>query len=166
MEDSQSSDLGQVSYQFLYETDNMDEIRQLFREYEASIQVDLCFQQFAEELASLPGQYRSPGGALLLAVVDGQPAGCVAMHRLTEEICEMKRLFLRHTYRGLGIGKSLVNRMIEEAVERGYRFMRLDTLPCMQEAQQLYEALGFVDIEPYVFNPIQGARYMELKLPS
>lgn len=145
-------------------TDRLDMIRQLFLEYAQSLDFDLCFQDFETELASLPGKYARPDGALILAQVDGQPAGCVALRGISEEACEMKRLYVRDAYRGLRIGQALIGRIIEEAAKRHYRFIRLDTAPTMQKAQSLYQSFGFYDIEPYIYNPLQGARYMERKL--
>ena len=144
--------------------EGIEEVRELFREYAASLDTDLCFQQFEEELTSLPGKYAPPDGTLMLAKVNGDLAGCIALRPAAEGICEMKRLYVRNSYRGMGLGKQLVARLIREAEYRRYRFMRLDTLPVMKEAQRLYEAFGFYDIEPYVFNPVEGVRFMELKI--
>lgn len=138
----------------------MRDVRALFLEYAAALGVDLSFQNFEEELASLPGDY----DPILLAHWDGALAGCVAMHPFGGEVCEMKRLYVRSEYRKHQIGRALALRIIEEARSRGFRAMRLDTLPSMQNAMRLYESLGFVDIEPYRYNPIEGSRYLELKL--
>jgi len=142
----------------------LEEVKQLFLEYAQSLDIDLCFQNFDSELETLPGKYGPPDGALLLALVDGMPAGCVALRKIDEKICEMKRLYVRDKYRGLGIGKQLISKIIEKARELNYRFIRLDTLVTMKKALELYKAFGFYDIEPYVYNPYEGARYMELKL--
>lgn len=144
--------------------DMLEEARQLFLEYAQSLNVDLCFQNFEEELNSLPERYGPPDGTIIIALVDGKSAGCIALHRLSGDICEMKRLYVRENYRGLGIGKKLISQILEVAFQRNYRFIRLDTLPTMEKAQELYEAFGFYDIEPYVYNPIQGTRYLERKL--
>lgn len=142
----------------------IEEARVLFREYAASLGIDLAFQDFDAELASLPGKYAPPEGAIILARVDGVLAGCVALRPIQNRICEMKRLYVRDVYRGLGLGRALVARIIAEARARGYRAMRLDTLPSMAAAQALYASFGFRHIEPYVYNPIEGTRYMELSL--
>jgi len=142
----------------------LEEVRQLFLEYAQSLDIDLCFQNFDSELETLPGKYSPPDGALILALADGRPAGCVALRKINEDTCEMKRLYVRNEYRGLGIGKQLISKVIEKARELNYGFMRLDTLATMKKAQELYKAFGFYDIEPYVYNPCEGVRYMELKL--
>lgn len=144
--------------------DMLDEARMLFLEYAQSLNVDLCFQNFEEELNSLSERYGPPDGAIVIAYADGMSAGCVALHKLSGNICEMKRLYVRDNYKGLGIGKKLITMILEKAFELNYRFIRLDTLPTMEKAQELYEAFGFYDIEPYVYNPIQGTRYLERKL--
>ena len=142
----------------------MDVVRQLFREYEASLQIDLCFQGFEAELAALPDKYAPPEGALILAWMDGQAAGCVALRAIDADVCEMKRLYVRDAYRGLGLGRALVARIIDEARQRGYRDMRLDTLSRMEVALRLYASFGFVPTEPYVYNPVEDVRYLELRL--
>ena len=142
----------------------IEDVKQLFLEYAQSINIDLSFQNFEEEYEALPGKYGPPHGALILALVDGKAAGCVALHKLSENICEMKRLYVRAQYRGLGIGKKLVNIIIEYASKMNYQYIRLDTLPTMKKAQALYSSLGFYDIDPYVYNPIEGTRYMELQI--
>jgi ribosomal protein S18 acetylase RimI-like enzyme len=134
--------------------------RTLFREYAEGLGIDLGFQDFDRELAELPGDY----DRILLAEADGKTAGCVAIRPLGDDACEMKRLYVRDAYRGLGIGRMLAQAAIEAARELGYAHMRLDTLPSMQEAIPLYESLGFRDIEPYRFNPIAGTRFLELRL--
>ncbi len=139
-------------------------VRALFGEYAAWLGFDLCFQNFAQELADLPGGYAPPTGRLFLALVDGEPAGCIALCRIDMKTCEMKRLFVRPAFRGRGIGESLTRALITAAREIGYARMRLDTLPTMTSALKLYRALGFGEIAPYRYNPIPGAIYMELEL--
>jgi putative acetyltransferase len=139
--------------------------RDLFLEYAESLGFSLCFQNFDQELAGLPGDYASPHGRLLLAEYEGQLAGCVALHKLEPEICEMKRLYLRAGFRGKGLGRALAETIIAEARGIGYRRMRLDTVePVMKDAVAMYRQLGFKEIPPYRVNPIAGALYMELQL--
>ena len=144
--------------------ERLPDVRALFREYAASLSVDLCFQRFEEELSGLPGRYAKPGGRLYLALAGGAPAGCIAMRSLDEGRCEMKRLYVRPDFRALGLGRALAARAIEDARAVGYREMLLDTLSEMGGAQALYEKLGFSDIPPYYQNPVPGARYMRLAL--
>ena len=139
--------------------------RELFLEYAQSLGFSLCFQNFDKELADLPGDYAPPEGRLLLAEFDGQVAGCIALHKLALEICEMKRLYLRPQFRGKRLGRVLADRIIAEARQIGYRRMRLDTVePVMKDAVAMYRKIGFQEIESYCENPIAGALYMELAL--
>ncbi len=139
--------------------------RELFLEYAQSLGFSLCFQNFDQELANLPGDYAPPDGRLLLAEFEGQVAGCVALHKLEEGICEMKRLYLRSQFRGKGLGRALADRIIAEAREIGYHRMRLDTVePVMKDAVAMYRRIGFREISPYCANPMAGALYMELLL--
>jgi GNAT superfamily N-acetyltransferase len=139
---------------------DLDEIRALLREYAAWLEVDLCFQNFEQELAGLPGDYAPPRGRLLIA----EGAGCVALRAIDSEVCEMKRLYLRPEHRGSGLGRRLVQAIIDEARSAGYRRMRLDTMPKMDSAQRLYASLGFREIAAYRYNPEPGARFLELAL--
>ena len=150
----------------------IEAIRELFQEYAAALSFNLCFQSFEEELARLPGEYAPPSGALLLGLVDNQPAGCVALHKLNGEmagraadICEMKRLYVRPEFRGAGLGRRLIDAILRSATAIGYSRMRLDTIPSeMGMAVKMYQQLGFVEIARYRPNPIPGAKYMELDL--
>jgi ribosomal protein S18 acetylase RimI-like enzyme len=143
----------------------IDQARELFREYEVWLNLDLCFQNFEKELAELPGAYAPPTGRLLLAFADNKLAGCVALRKMTDEVCEMKRLFLRPEFHGKGLGRKLAQRIIDEARAIGYQRMRLDTLSeQMGSAIGLYRALGFKEIAPYYENPVPGALFMELTL--
>ncbi len=148
----------------------VDAVRELFREYAASLAVDLCFQNFEAELATLPGDYAEPGGALLLALVDGAPAGCVAMRPLPESdhvnACEMKRLYVRRAFRRFGLGRLLTQQLIDVATQAGHSCMLLDTLDDMEAARGLYTSLGFEEIPPYYFNPIPGAHYLKVDLDA
>jgi putative acetyltransferase len=138
--------------------------RELFCEYAGESQLDLCFQNFEAELAGLPGAYAPPQGRLLLSMHEEQPAGCVALRQFEDGVCEMKRLYVRPAFRGLGIGRTLARRAIEEAVAIGYARMRLDTLARMQAAVALYESLGFLRIEAYRPNPLEDVIYFDLAL--
>ena len=143
---------------------DLAEARLLFEEYAASLNFSLCFQGFDRELAELPGTYAPPRGRLLLAKVDGLSAGCVALRPLGDDVCEMKRLFVRPGFHGQGLGRRLAVAILEEGRAAGYAAIKLDTVPSMAAAQGLYESLGFREIPPYRENPIEGARYLELQL--
>ena len=138
--------------------------RGLFEEYAASLGFDLSFQDFEREVASLPGDYSSPRGVILLALDGSTAAGCVALRPLAGETCEMKRLYVRPSHRGTGLGKRLADAILAEARARKYHRMRLDTVPGMEAAIALYRVLGFRDIDPYRANPIPGAIFMEREL--
>jgi len=154
----------------------IEAVRELFKEYAASLSFNLCFQSFEEELARLPGEYAPWPGMLLLGLVDDRPAGCVALHRLEGEmagvygdlfggsdVCEMKRLYVRPEFRGFGLGRELLDAILKSAAAIGYRRMRLDTIPNeMASAVEMYKKAGFVEIPAYRENPISGAKYMEL----
>ncbi len=140
---------------------DMDGVRLLIREYVESLGLDLGFQGLEEELMQLPGKYASPEGALLVATSGTTLCGCVAMKKLEPGVCEMKRLYVREGFKGMGIGRLLVSHILEKAKTRGYRAMRLDSLETMHQAVALYRSFGFEATEPYVFNPLPGALYME-----
>ena len=143
---------------------DLESVRQLFREYAQSLEIDLCFQNFEEELASLPGKYEPPLGRLLLAWDSEEILGCVALRPVNREICEMKRLYVRPKARAHFLGGRLAQRICDEARDAGYRRICLDTLPVMTRAIHLYESLGFKPVEPYVFNPVPGAIFLGLEL--
>lgn len=142
----------------------IDDVKTLFAEYAASLGIDLAYQNFGDEFAGLPGKYAYPNGRLYLALVDGAPAGSVAMRGLDEARAEMKRLYVRSDFRGAKVGLALTERIIADAREIGYRALVLDTLSTMQRAQALYRSLGFVEIEPYYDSPIPGTTYLSLSL--
>ena len=146
--------------------EDLKQVQVLFKEYAKSLGFDLDFQDFKKELADLPGDYAPPDGCILLARDAEQIAGCVALRKMDENICEMKRLYLKPEFRGKGIGKKLSVAIIEKAREMGYKYMRLDTVPSMKEAIALYQSLGFKEIESYRYNPIEGAKFMELKIQN
>jgi len=146
-------------------TEQLDAVAELFAEYADALGVDLSFQGFEAEVASLPGAYAPPAGRILLALDDSLVAGCVAVRPLGVRICEMKRLYVRPAYRGSGLGRRLALEVLAAAAELGYERMRLDTLPMMGRAQELYRSLGFVEIDPYTVNPVPGTRFLERLLP-
>ncbi|MBX3244218.1 MAG: GNAT family N-acetyltransferase [Acidobacteria bacterium] len=139
--------------------------RDLFVEYAEWLGFDLCFQGFDRELSELPGKYAEPNGRLYLAYLNGEPVGCIGLRPIGNDICEMKRLYLRPEARGAGLGKMLIERLIKDAREIGYKAMRLDTYPPkMAAAVKLYRAYGFKEIEAYYDNPYEGVLFMELSL--
>jgi len=143
---------------------HIEHIKLLFREYADSLGFDLCFQDFELELEQLPGKYAPPSGRLLLAYEDDSPVGCVGLRKIEGDICEMKRLYVRPTYRGTGLGYRLAEMIVKAGREAGYRAMRLDTLSTMDAARAVYLSLGFREIAPYTYNPLDQAVYMELRL--
>lgn len=148
--------------------EDLQATREIFQEYARGLGVDLCFQNFEQELATLPGDYAQPRGALLLARVDGAVAGCVALRPLEAgdypDAAEMKRLYVRSGYRGFGLGRQLAEAALDAARQAGYASVLLDTLDDMEAARALYEDLGFEAIEPYYHNPIAGAHYLKVDL--
>jgi GNAT superfamily N-acetyltransferase len=151
------------------ETDQpLDPVRELLREYARSLDVDLCFQNFEEELETLPGEYAAPAGQLLLAYVGQALAGCGGLRALPDvdyaNACEMKRLYVRPAFRRFGLGRQLAEALLDEARRAGYSVMLLDTLDDMESARELYTTLGFVEIAPYYYNPIPGAHYLKAEL--
>jgi ribosomal protein S18 acetylase RimI-like enzyme len=159
-----SSDFAVIPYSIRPANDaDLDAVRTLLREYAAELAVDLCFQDFETELQTLPGKYGQPQGALLIGERDGETLGMVALRSLDEGVCEMKRLYVRPSGRGTGLGRSLAEAIIAEARRLGYRTMRLDTLLQLAAATRLYESLGFLRIQPYYQNP-NPAMFFELVL--
>ncbi len=145
---------------------DIETVRALFQEYAAGLGISLCFQGFAAELAGLPGQYAPPRGRLLLASTNGQTVGCVALRPIADTIGEIKRLFVRSTFRRQGIGRRLAESIIAEGRGMGYQRIRLDTLPVLSAATRLYESLGFVRCAPYYGTPLQETIFMELRLEN
>lgn len=145
--------------------EDVESARELFKEYSAWLGINLCFQNFEKELAELPGDYVPPAGRLFLTVEEDRIAGCVALRRLGDGVCEMKRLYVRPEFRGRGLGRELTRAVINAAHEVGYDRMRLDTLPGkMDRAIAMYRSLGFQEIDAYYDNPVAGATFMELSL--
>ena len=147
-----------------HEQIHLPAVRELFTEYANSIEIDLCFQSFDRELAELPGKYAPPEGRLFLGMEKELPVGCVALRKIEDDICELKRLYVRPAFRDRGLGRQLSETVITAAREIGYERMRLDTLSSMKEAIALYESLGFQRIAPYYDNPSGCAVFMELEL--
>lgn len=143
---------------------DLEDVKQLFRAYVEFLQVNLDFQDFENELEKLPAKYAEPEGSIFLAKVNGQPAGCIALWKLEDGVCEMKRLFVKSEFQGLGLGKMLANRLIEEAKIKGYSIMKLDTLKRLQPANYLYKSLSFIETSPYNFNPEEDIVYFEKAL--
>jgi len=144
--------------------DELDKIRELFVEYQTEISINLCFQNFEDELANLPGKYALPEGRLYIATLNEKLAGCVALRAIDEEHCEMKRLYVRKQFRGFGIARALVEKIINDAKNTGYSKMLLDTFFSMQDAISLYRKFGFTEIEPYYNNPNNDVIYLGLDL--
>jgi len=161
-------DTPQILLQTPQTPDEVEAVRGIFRDYAEQLGVDLCFQNFDDELATLPGEYAAPTGGLLLAWVGGELAGCGAFRPLPDAdyaiACEMKRLFVRPGFRRYGLGRQLAQALIDDATQAGYSAMLLDTLDDMEAARELYASLGFEEIPPYYFNPIAGAHYLKVEL--
>jgi len=149
-----------------HDPQHLDSVRTLFHEYAESLGINLHFQDFDRELATLPGAYAPPGGTLLLARWQGKLAGCVALRPLAGETAELKRLYVRPDSRGHGVGVALAQAAIAAARQARYAAIRLDTLPTMQAAQALYRAIGFREIPAYRYNPIPGTVFMQLDLTA
>jgi GNAT superfamily N-acetyltransferase len=145
-------------------THRLDDVRELFREYADSLGVDLSFQGFEDELASLPSEYAPPAGRLLLGLLDGDLAACVALRPFGERDGELKRLYVRDRARRTGLGRLIAEAAISAANEIGYERMLLDTLPAMEAARQLYRSLGFEEVDAYRYNPVQGTSFMALRI--
>ena len=148
--------------------DEFKATRQIFQEYAAQLSVDLCFQNFDDELETLPGDYAEPHGALLLAMANGELAGCCALRPRAStdypNACEMKRLYVRKSHRRLGLGRQLAEAILDAARVAGYHHVLLDTLSEMESARALYEDLKFEEIPPYYYNPLAGAHYLKVDL--
>lgn len=142
----------------------LEQVRGLFEEYWASFGFTPCFQNFGDEVAALPGKYAPPGGRLVLALIDGEAAGCAALRQVDTERCEAKRLYVRARFRGSGTGRALLDWLIAEARRMGYREMLGDTMPVMTQALAMYERIGFETTGPYAENPTPGAVFLRLKL--
>lgn len=142
----------------------LDMIRQLFTDYVYALPVDIAFQDVESELKLLPGKYAAPQGALLLVTVDGQAAGCIGIRPESDDACEMKRLYVDDRFRGLKLGQLLVETALRHAQTLGYTTMRLDTLESMIPARRLYESFGFREIAAYIYNPLDGALFMEVNI--
>lgn len=163
-----SSSAVEIALHLAESAEDLEAIRALFVDYQTDLGIDLCFQGFDAELANLPGDYAAPSGALILARVDGAPAGCCALRPLANsdhlDACEMKRLFVRKAFRGFGLGRQLVEQIMSLGRQAGYANMLLDTLSDMETARALYQEVGFVEIPPYYHNPLAGAHYLKVAL--
>ncbi|MCI1945009.1 GNAT family N-acetyltransferase [Clostridium luticellarii] len=154
----------EIKFKLAKEKYELEEVKKLFLDYADSLNIDLDFQGFQTEVNTLPGKYSSPDGIIVLALVDGKSTGCIALRKISGDICEMKRFYVRDNYRGLGIGRKLIDISVEKARSMNYKYIRLDTLTTMKSAQYLYSSSGFYDIPAYTYNPLKDARFMELKL--
>lgn len=157
-----------IQIQVLEGTDQIDQVRALFKEYASSLDIDLCFQNFETELANLPGDYAPPRGALFIARSTQKIVGCCALRPLDNadypNACEMKRLYVRPALRGCGLGRRLAEAVLQAAQQAGYTYVLLDTLSEMETARAMYQDLGFVEVAPYYYNPIEGAHYLMARI--
>lgn len=157
-----------IQIQVLEGTDQIDQVRALFKEYASSLDIDLCFQNFETELADLPGDYAPPRGALFIARSTQKIVGCCALRPLDNadypNACEMKRLYVRPALRGCGLGRRLAEAVLQAAQQAGYTYVLLDTLSEMETARAMYQDLGFVEVAPYYYNPIEGAHYLMTRI--
>ncbi|WP_210330754.1 GNAT family N-acetyltransferase [Aliikangiella sp. G2MR2-5] len=160
----QASPTNSILLKLAESPEEIESAARLFREYQQFLKVDLCFQSFEQELATLPGKYAAPDGAIYLAYYQGKAVGCVAVRPIKDDICEMKRLYVKPEVQGLAIGRKLATLVIEKAKRIGYKRMQLDTLERLQAALSLYESLGFKRIDSYYENPLPEVVFMELKL--
>lgn len=155
-----------ITYRICKTEKDFEDAKDLFLEYAKSLNFGLCFQNFEEEISDLPAQYSEPTGCIILCCEEGKPSGCVGLRKFSEGLCEMKRLYLRKQSRGKGIGRILAEEIIEKAREFGYKKMQLDTIGTMKEAITLYKSMGFKEISPYRFNPLENVIYMELEIQN
>jgi putative acetyltransferase len=153
-----------IIYKIAETNPDFEQGKELFREYAKSLGVDLSFQDFEKELATIDQQYRKPGGGLILSFKDERPVGCVGIRKLDDDTAELKRMYVKVEYRGYNIGIELLKRSVKLASELGYKRIRLDTLKNMTRAQSLYQSFGFYEIPSYRFNPLEGTIYMEKDL--
>ena len=153
-----------MGYEIKSAYDRLDEVRTLFKEYHKMLEVDLCFQDFEEELLTLPGKYATPDGRLYVILIEGKLAGCIGLRRYDETRCEMKRLFVRPQFRGLRLGKILAEKIIQDAKDIGYEEMVLDTLSSLESAVYMYRKMGFEEVEPYYDNPLKDVLYFKIRL--
>lgn len=158
----------QIQIQALEGVEYVDQVRKIFKEYASSLDIDLCFQNFETELAHLPGDYAPPRGALFVARSANEMVGCCALRPLDTadypNACEMKRLYVRPALRGCGLGRRLAEAVLQAARQADYAYVLLDTLSEMETARAMYQELGFVEVAPYYFNPIEGAHYLMAQL--
>ncbi len=153
-----------ITYKIAHAAKDFEDGEKLFQEYAKSLSIDLSFQDFASELKTIEKQYNKPRGALMLAYNEELAVGCAGIRELDNEIAELKRMFVQQEYRGCQIGQTLLNMAIDTAIEIGYKKIRLDTLPDMTKAQNLYKEMGFYTIPAYRLNPIKETVYMEKNL--
>jgi RimJ/RimL family protein N-acetyltransferase len=153
-----------IDYKIAETREEFQDGKKLFLQYAASLNIDLSFQHFEEELETIEQQYNKPGGALIIAYNSDHPIGCAGLRRIDTEIAELKRMFVLAGYTGKGIAKEMLGGIINIARELNYKKLRLDTLPDMIQAQHLYRSFGFTAITPYRFNPVEGAVFMEKEL--